>query len=213
MQALPNDPAPPQAPRPATPAAGFAPVMPVGDTPLLSLVPPVMQGEAVRHPDPMAQRAGEQKPLPTSPQIPVAPVRRRRPVTPLIALPTNVSLQAALQVAPIIPGQSLSPQPIQAGPSAYGVQPTTFPFYSAPPFQYQPQPQGFMPPPMPMQQYVAFVTLMAQQPQFMPQQQQYGMPMPMPYPQQQFAPQQYPQPQQFAPQPYGYAPYAPPPGY
>lgn len=222
MQALPNDPAPPQAPHPATPAAGFAPVTPVGDTPLLSLVPPVMHGEAVRHPDPMVQRAGEQQPLPTSPQIPVAPVRRRRPVTPLIALPTNASLQAALQVAPIIPGQSLSPQPIQAGPSAYGVQPTTFPFYSAPPFSYQPPPQGFMPPPMPMQQYVAFVTLMAQQPQYMPQQ-QYGMPMPMQpqfqptpypqYPQQQFAPPQYPQPQQFAPQPYGYPPQPPAPPY
>lgn len=222
MQALPNDPSAPQAPRVATPAAGFAPVTPIGDTPLLSLVPPAMQGEGVRHPDPMAQGAGEQQPLPTNPQIPVAPVRRRRPVTPLIALPTNASLQAALQVAPIIPGQSLSPQPIQAGPSAYGVQPTTFPFYSAPPFSYQPQPQGFMPPPMPMQQYVAFVTLMAQQPQYMPPQ-QYAMPMPMQpqfqpmpypqYPQQQFAPQQYPQPQQFAPQPYGYPPQPPAPPY
>jgi hypothetical protein len=179
-----------------------------------------MQGEAVRHPDPMAQRGGEQQPLPTSAQIPVAPVRRRRPVTPLIALPTNASLQAALQVAPIIPGQSLNPQPIQAGPSPYGVQPTTFPFYAAPPFAVQPQMQSFMPPPMPMQQYVAFVTLMAQQPQYM-QQPQYGMPMPMQpqyqpmaYPQypQQFAQQQYPQPQQFAPQPqhYGYG-YPPPP--
>ncbi len=220
MQALPNDPPAPQAPRPATPAAGFAPVTPVGDTPLLSLVPPVMHGEAVRHPDPMAQRGGEQQPLPTSAQIPVAPVRRRRPVTPLIALPSNASLQAALQVAPIIPGQSLSPQPIQAGPSAYGVQPTTFPFYSAPPFSYQPQPQAFMPPPMPMQQYVAFVTLMAQQPQYMPPQ-QYGMTMqpqfqPMPYPPnlyQQNPQQQYPQPQQSAPQPHGYPPFAPPPGY
>jgi hypothetical protein len=181
----------------------------------------------------MAQRGGEQQPLPTSAQIPVAPVRRRRPVTPLIALPTNASLQAALQVAPLIPGQSLNPQPIQAGPSAYGVQPTTFPFYSAPPFSYQPQPQGFMPPPMPMQQYVAFVTLMAQQPQYMPQQPQYGMPMqpqyPAPYPQypQQYGqpqypqqPQQYPQPQQFAPQQpqqYGQPPVYPPappyPGY
>ena len=229
MQALPNDPAGPQAPRPATPAAGFAPVTPVGDTPLLSLVPPVMHGEAVRHPDPMALRGGEQQPLPTSPQIPVAPVRRRRPVTPLIALPNNASLQAALQVAPIIPGQSLNPQPIQAGPSAYGVQPTTFPFYSAPPFQMQPQPQSFMPPPMPMQQYVAFVTLMAQQPQYAmpvqpyPPQPQYPAPyQPMPYQQspQQFAPQQYPQPQQFAPQPYapqtqqfGYPPQPPAPPY
>jgi hypothetical protein len=212
MQALPTDPSS-QAPRHATPAAGFAPVTPVGDTPLLSLVPPVMQGEAVRHPDPVTQRGGEQQPLPTSAQIPVAPVRRRRPVTPLIALPANAPLQAALQVAPIIPGQSLSPQPIQAGPSAYGVQPTTFPFYAAPPFAVQPQMQSFMPPPMPMQQYVAFVTLMAQQPQYMPQPQfaqqpQYGMPM-QPYsPQPQFQPMPYPQyPQQYGqqglpPQPY-----------
>ncbi|MBJ7354568.1 MAG: hypothetical protein JHC98_07050 [Thermoleophilaceae bacterium] len=223
MQALPNEPAAPQAPRPATPVAGFAPVTPVGDTPLLSLVPPVMQGESVRHPDPVAQRGGEQQPLPTSAQIPVAPVRRRRPVTPLIALPTNASLQAALQVAPIIPGQSLSPQPIQAGPHAYGVQPTTFPFYSAPPFAVQPQMQGFMPPPMPMQQYVAFVTLMAQQPQYaMPMQPYPPQPQyPAPYPQfpqqypQQFAPQPYPQPQPYAPQPqqYGYPPQPPYPGY
>lgn len=224
MQALPNDPVTPQTPRPATPAAGFAPVTPVGDTPLLSLVPPVMQGEAVRHPDPMSVRGGEQQPLPTSAQIPVAPVRRRRPVTPLIALPTNASLQAALQVAPIIPGQSLSPQPIQAGPSAYGVQPTTFPFYSAPPFQAQPQMQSFMPPPMPMQQYVAFVTLMAQQPQHaMPMQPYPPQPQyPAPYPQypQQFAPQPYaPQPPPYAPQPqqFGYPPAYPPapsyPGY
>jgi hypothetical protein len=185
-----------------------------------------MQGESVRHPDPIAQRGGEQQPLPTSAQIPVAPVRRRRPVTPLIALPTNVPLQAAMQVAPIIPGQSLSPQPVAAGPSPYGVQPTTFPFYSAPPFAVQPQMQQFMAPPMPMQQYVAFVTLMAQQPQYaMPMQPQYPMNMqpqyPTPYPQYpqqmapQFAPQQYPQPQQFAPQPqqYGYPPQPPYPGF
>ncbi|MBJ7459170.1 MAG: hypothetical protein JHD02_08285 [Thermoleophilaceae bacterium] len=224
MQPLPNDPAGSASPRPATPAAGFAPVTPIGDTPLLSLVPPAMQGEAVRHPDPISRRAGEQQPLPTSAQIPVAPVRRRRPVTPLIALPTNASLQAALQVTPIIPGQSLSPQPIQAGPSAYGVQPTTFPFYSAPPFAVQPQMQGFMPPPMPMQQYVAFVTLMAQppqqlqQPQFMPQQPWAPQP---PYP---AMPHQYSQPVQFMPQPQQYsypqypqyapaAPFGPYPGF
>ncbi|MGK2877277.1 MAG: hypothetical protein ACSLFF_01665 [Solirubrobacterales bacterium] len=196
MQALPIDPTGTSTPRPATPAAGFAPVTPVGDTPLLSLVPPAMHGEAVRHPDPISQRAGEQQPLPTSAQIPVAPVRRRRPVTPLIALPTNASLQAALQVAPIIPGQSLNPQPIQAGPSAYGVQPTTFPFHSAPQFSVQPQLQGFMPPPVPMQQYVAFVTLMAQQPQYMQQ--------PQFMPQQAWAPQPpyQPMPQHYAPQPY-----------
>jgi hypothetical protein len=224
MEPLPTDPNGPSGPRAATPAAGFAPVTPVGDTPLLSLVPPVMQGEAVRHPDPISQRGGEQQPLPTSAQIPVAPVRRRRPVTPLIALPTNVPLQAALQVAPIIPGQSLNPQPIQAGPAAYGVQPTTFPFYSAPSFQMQPQYQGFMAPPMPMQQYVAFVTLMAQQPQYAmpmqpyPPQPQYPAPYPpMPFQQQspqQYAPQQYPQPQQFGYPQYPPAPPASPyPGY
>jgi hypothetical protein len=145
-----------------------------------------MRGESVRHPDPVFGQSGEQQPLPTSAQIPVAPVRRRRPVTPLISLPTNAPLQAALEVAPIIPGQSMNPQPIAAGPSTYGVQPTTFPFYSAPSFAIQPQP-AFMPPPLPMQHYVAFVTLMAQPPQFMQQ--------PRFMPQQQFA-----QPQQFAPQ-------------
>jgi hypothetical protein len=71
--------------------------------------------------------------------------------------------------------------------------------------------QGFMPPPMPMQQYVAFVTLMAQQPQYaMPMQPQFPTPYPQ-YPQQQFAPQQYPQPQQFAPQPFAPQPFAPQP--
>lgn len=204
----------------ATPAAGFAPVTPVGDTPLLSLVPPITQGEAVVHPDPISGRSGVQQPLPTSAQIPVAPVRRRRPVTPLIQLPSNASLQAALQVAPIIPGQSMAPQPIAAAPGAYGVQPTTFPFWSAPAFNLAPQAPSFMPP-LPVQTYVAFVTLLPQQPpqwapqqqwapqpgQWMPQPQfahpQPYVPMPQPYMPQPFAP--YPQPQQgWPPQHPGY---------
>lgn len=215
---------PPTAPPAATPAAGFAPVTPVGDTPLLSLVPPITHGETVVHPDPIAGQAGVQQPLPTSAQIPVAPVRRRRPVTPLIQLPANASLQAAMQVAPIIPGQSMAPQPIASGPGAYGVQPTTFPFWSAPAFNLAPQAPAFMPPPLPVQTYVAFVTLLPQQQQWAPQQQwmpqQFAYPQPyapqpqyfqqpvMPMqPQQQFA-----QPQQYAPQPQpGWVP--PHPGY
>jgi hypothetical protein len=212
----PQDYTAPHPPRPATPAAGFAPVTPVGDAALLSLVPPIQQGESIRHPDPISSSSGEQQPLPTSAQIPVAPVRRRRPVTPLISLPTNASLQAALQVAPIIPGQSLAPQPIATGPAAYGVQPTTFPFNAAPAFNYAPPAQNFMPQPLPMQMYVAFVTLMNQQPQFMPQ--QYQQPM-QPYPPmpQQYAPQPYMQPQPYAPQPWPQQQYPqyppPPPGY
>jgi hypothetical protein len=220
VQALTNNPQDPGSPRPATPAAGFAPVTPVGDAALLSLVPPIQQGESVRHPDPIAQSSGEQQPLPTSAQIPVAPVRRRRPVTPLISLPTNAPLQAALQVAPIIPGQSLAPQPIATGPAAYGVQPTTFPFAAAPAFTHAPQAQPFMPQPLPMQTYVAFVTLMTQQQQYMPQPQFMPQYPPMP---QQFAPQPFgpgwttyaPMEQPYAPQPqqYGYQPYPPAPPY
>lgn len=211
MQAEAHNPRP--RPPAATPAAGFAPVTPVGDTPLLSLVPPITQGEAVRHPDPISGQAGAQQPLPTNAQIPVAPVRRRRPVTPLIQLPTTGSLQAALQVAPLIPGQSMAPQPLATGPAAYGVQPTTFPFWSAPAFNLAPPAPAYMPPPLPVQTYVAFVTLMPQQqPQWMPQQQ--WAPQPQWIPQPQFAqpqpympmqptpPMQPMQPQQFAPQPY-----------
>lgn len=166
MQAEERQPPPPGAA--ATPAAGFAPVTPVGDAALLSLVPPITQGEGVRHPDPLAQPTGQQQPLPTSAQIPVAPVRRRQPVTPLIQLPRNGSLEAALQVAPLIPGQSLAPQQL-AAPAAYGVQPTTFPFWSAPAFNLMPQAPMMMPPPLPVQTFVAFVTLMPQMPQ-LPQQ-------------------------------------------
>ncbi len=152
--------------------AGFTPVTPVGDAPILSLVPPIQQGDQVRHPDPLAQ-PGAQQPLPTNAQVPVAPVRRRMPVTPLIQLPGGAPIAAALAVAPIIPGQSLQPQPLQAGMSPYGVQPTTFPFQSAPAFQMQ-MPYGMTPygmtaaPPMPMQTYVAYVTLITQPPPMQP---------------------------------------------
>jgi hypothetical protein len=216
LEPLSNIPQDPNSPRPATPAAGFAQVTPVGDAALLSLVPPIQQGESVRHPDPISGSSGEQQPLPTSAQIPVAPVRRRRPVTPLISLPMNAPLQAALQVAPIIPGQSLAPQPIATGPAAYGVQPTTFPFAAAPAFTHAPQFQPYAPQPLPMQTYVAFVTLMTQQQQYTPQPQfmpQYP-PMPQQYGQQFYPPQQY-APQPYAPQPqqYGYPAYPPAPPY
>jgi hypothetical protein len=143
--------------------AGFAPILPIGETPVLSLVPPAMHGDHVVHPDPIGPRSGEQQPLPTSPQIPIAPVRRRRPVTPLIQLPIGYSLQSTLQVAPLLPGQ-LSPAAglpqIQPLPGAYGLAPTTFPFASAPAFAMAPQAFGMMPQQVPMQMFVAYVMLM-----------------------------------------------------
>lgn len=143
------------------PAAGFAPVTPVGDTPLLSLVPPAMQGDHVVHPDPVSSEGVEQQPLPTSAAIPVAPVRRRRPVTPLIALQTGAPLAAALQVAPLLPGQTTSQPQLQPLPSAYGTAPTSFPFAAAPSFAVaQPPYFGMMPQPLPMQMFVAYVMLM-----------------------------------------------------
>ncbi len=171
-----------------TGTAGFAPVTPVGETPILSLVPPMALDGSVRHPDPIAPQSGEQQPLPTSPQIPVAPVRRRRPVTPLIQLPMGGSLQSAMQVAPLLPGQQVAQPQIQPLPSAYGVHPTTFPFQSAPGFNLAPQ-QQFMSP-LPMQTYVAYVMLM---PQPMPM----ATPMPM-----QYAPQSYASPPATFQQPY-----------
>ena len=226
-QPLPTDPFN-SAPAPATPAAGFAPVTPIGDTPLLSLVPPIgAPGEPVRHPDPIAT-GGPQQPLPTSRQIPVAPVRRRTSVTPLIAIPTGVPLQAALSVAPVIPVQPAQQQlPPAVPPAAYSVQPMSFPLPSAPAF-HAPQPYFALPqqqawgyaPPMGLQTYVAFVNLVPQppqpamppawappgyapqpQPMYPPAPQQYG------YPQQAFAQQQYAQ------QPYAPQPYAPQPPY
>ncbi|MFT4049975.1 MAG: hypothetical protein QM648_09090 [Solirubrobacterales bacterium] len=149
-----------------TPTAGFAPVTPIGDQPILSLVPPMAGDAGVRLPDPIAPQLTEQQPLPTSQAIPVAPVRRRRPVTPLIQLPMGGSLAGALQVAPLLPGQHLQQPQIQPTPAAYGLQPTTFPFMSAPAFNLMPQVYGMMPQPLPMQTFVAFVTLMPQQPQF-----------------------------------------------
>lgn len=201
----------PEFDNPSTPSAGFTPVTPVGDSPLLSLVPPIQQGDAVRHPDPLAQRSTEQQPLPTSAQIPVAPVRRRMPVTPLIQLPGGAPLAAAMAIAPIIPGQSMQPQPLApntwAGPAPYGVQPTTFPFQSAPGFQMQPQYPMYGLPPLPMQTYVAYITLMTQPPQMQPyfhpgfQQPGFQQPfMQQPYPQQ-YMPQPYPQ-QQYPQQPW-----------
>lgn len=159
------------------PAAGFVPVTPIGDAAVLSLVPPATQGDQVVHPDPVSTYGVEQRPLPTSPEIPVAPVRRRKPVTPLISLPTGASLASALSVAPLLPNQ----QPLLAGglpqvqplPGAYGVTPTAFPFAaappfaSAPPFAAAPQAWGMMPQPMPVQMFVAYVMLMPV-PQLMP---------------------------------------------
>lgn len=190
---------PPQATagsHPHTPTAGFAPLAPVGDTPILSLVPPITQADGVRHPDPRDTQRIAQTPLPTNAQVPVAPVRRRVPVTPLIQLPSGGTLEPVLQVAPVIPGHSLAPQPLQTGPAAYGVQPTTFPFWSAPAFQTMPATHVAVPPPLPVQTYVAFVTLLPQPPQwqlppqYIQQQPQYH-PQPL---QQQFQPQQFQQP-------------------
>ncbi len=153
------------APAPTTtaPRAGFAPVIPVGDAPVLSLVPPAMQGDHVVHPDPVSASGVEQQPLPTSAEIPVAPVRRRRPVTPLISLPAGAPLSAALQVAPLLPGQLPSMLPgapmIQPLPSAYGIAPTAFPFAAAPPFAMSPPAFGMMPQAMPVQAFVAYVVL------------------------------------------------------
>lgn len=159
------------------PQAGFTPVTPVGDAAILSLVPPIARGDSIRHPDPLSAPSGEQQPLPTSPQIPVAPVRRRRPVTPLIQLPGGSPLSAALQVAPLIPGQPVAAPQVQPLPSAYGVQPTSFPFPAAPPFNIaQPPYFGMMPQPLPMQMFVAYVMLMP-----MPAPQPYW---PQPHPQQ-----------------------------
>jgi hypothetical protein len=143
------------------PRAGFAPVTPIGDAPVLSLVPPAMQGDHVVYPEPVSTVGIEQQPLPTSAAVPVAPVRRRRPVTPLISLPMGASLAAALSVAPLMPGQALSAPQIQPMPSAYGFMPTTFPFMAAPSFTMAPPNfYGMMPQPMPMQTFVAYVTLM-----------------------------------------------------
>jgi hypothetical protein len=153
-----------QAPISPQPAAGFVPVTPVGEATVLSLVPPVMQGDHVVHPDPVSSAGIEQQPLPTSEQIPVAPVRRRRPVTPLIALPIGAPLSAALSIAPLLPGQlpslAAAGSQIQPLPGAYGIAPTAFPFASAPAFTIAPQAFGMMPQPMPMQMFVAYVMLM-----------------------------------------------------
>jgi hypothetical protein len=207
MQTLPNNPTVPPGPPPATPAAGFAPVTPVGDTPLLSLVPPIQQGDSIRHPDPILQPAVARQPLPTTAQIPVAPVRRRRPVTPLIQLAQDGALESALRVAPVIPGGPAGAQPVNAGPAAYGLQPTTFPFWSAPAFNLVPPAPVMTPPPLPVQTFVAYVTLLPQQPQWQPQPAQ-----PVFFPQaapQFFQPQAAPQAQQ--PQPYVPMPvFAPP---
>jgi hypothetical protein len=153
------------------PTAGFIPVTPVGDAAVLSLVPPAMQGDHVVHPDPVSTYGIEQRPLPTSPEIPVAPLRRRKPVTPLISLPMGASLASTLSVAPLLPNQQpvlagASPQ-VQPLPGAYGVTPTAFPFTSAPPFAIAPQAWGMMPQAMPVQMFVAYVMLMPV-PQMMP---------------------------------------------
>lgn len=161
------------------PRAGFAPITPIGDAPVLSLVPPAMQGDHVVYPEPVSSVGVEQQPLPTSAAVPVAPVRRRRPVTPLISLPSGAPLSAALSVAPLMPGQMLGAPQIQPLPSAYGITPTTFPFMAAPSFAMAPQAWGMMPQPMPMQMYVAYVCLMPA-----------AMPVQMPW--------QAPQPPQFA---------------
>lgn len=145
------------------PYAGFAPVTPIGDAAVLSLVPPAMQGDHVVHPDPVGMDGVEQQPLPTSPEIPVAPVRHRQPVRPLISLPPGVPLSAALSVAPLLPGQLApafgAPQ-VQPLPSAYGLAPTAFPFGAAPAFSVVPPAWGMMPQAMPVQMFVAYVCLM-----------------------------------------------------
>jgi hypothetical protein len=203
-------------PQPRTPH-----VTPIGDQPLLSLVPPAAPnpGEAPRHPDPIA-RTQTGQPLPTNEFVPIAPVRRRQPVTPLISLAYGMPLHAAMSVAPIIPAQQVAPQTVQFGPGAYGVQPTMFPFPAAPAFSYSPQvaPAWAAPP---VQTYIAFVNVVPQQPapqmmqmpqvafapqqmpMQMPMQQPFGWPQPQQYyapPQQPFAPQQAYSPQQYTPQ-------------
>lgn len=157
-----------QGPRPATPAAGFAPVTPVGDTPILSLVPPITQADGVHHPDPVAASSAAQQPLPTSPQIPVAPVRRRPRVTPLVTLPGSTPLESVLQVAPLLPGQAVQQPMVNPLPASYGLQPTTFPFPAAPAFQMAPPAWGMMPQPLPMQMFVAYVVLMPTMQPMMP---------------------------------------------
>ena len=151
----------PRRPYAATPAAGFAPVTPSATRRCFRWFRRSHAGR--RRPPPGPDRPARRRAAAAPDQRP----DRRRAGPP--ASPGHAADRAADRNASIagradrsrrsIAGQSLNPQPIQAGPSAYGVQPTTFPFYSAPPFSYQPQPQAFMPPPMPMQQYVAFVTL------------------------------------------------------
>ena len=203
------------APQPRTPH-----VTPIGDQPLLSLVPPAAPhpGEAPRHPDPIA-RPQQGQPLPTNQFVPVAPVRRRQPVTPLINLPYGMPLQAAMNVAPIIPAHQVAPQTVQFGPGAYGVQPTMFPFPAAPAFSHMPQvaPAWAAPP---VQTYIAFVNVVPQQPTmpapqvtFAPQMQQ--MPA-QPWPQQPWPQQQWPQPyspQQQWPQQYAQPAWPQPPGW
>lgn len=186
------------APAPNTPEPRTPHIAPIGDQPILSLVPPAaaQPGEAPRHPDPLAQTQPGQ-PLPTNEFVPVAPVRRRQPVRPLVTLPPGAPIQAALSIAPIIPAQQVAPQTVQFGPGAYGVQPTMFPFPAAPAFSYaQPAAPAWAAPPV--QTYVAFVNVVPQQP-MMPAPQVAFAPQPMqPWPQQYAAPQQFGQPQQFA---------------
>lgn len=167
-----NQPQPAGIPTPSTPAAAFVPVgpqiTPVSEQPILSLVPPIASpnpGEAVRHPDPIAAPPVAPYQQPSTIDTPIAPVRKRMPVTPLIATAPGVPIQNSLSVAPLIPGPTGAP----------GMpQPTSFPFYAAQPFsapqpfaipqpyapQYPQQPgYGFAPTVAPVQTFVAIVTL------------------------------------------------------
>jgi hypothetical protein len=188
---------------PATSAAAFVPVTPVAPQPILSLVPPIASptpGETVRHPDPIASPPIAPYQQPSSIDVPIAPVRRRMPITPLIAAAPGAPIQNALSVAPLIPG------PQAHYPAAAGMpQPTSFPFHAAQPFSapqpfaipqpyapaypQQPPAYGFAPTVAPVQTFVAIVTLYPAPPQ-----QAYS-----PYPQAQ------PQFASFQPMP-GYAP-------
>lgn len=183
-------------PPPSTPAAAFVPseqkVIQATPQQILSLVPPIASpnpGQAVLHPDPIATPPHAPFQQPIAIDVPIAPVRRRMPVTPLIATAPGVPIQHALSVAPLIPG----PQAQHGYPTTAGMpQPMSFPFQSAQPFAMpqpyapgypqQPPAYGFAPMVAPIQTFVAIVTLYP-----MPQQQTFS----------QYAPNQYP-PQQLA---------------
>lgn len=243
MSTAPHQPSPPgtpgygqQPPYAATPAAGFVPAHQPMQQPVLSLVPPIASasGEGIRHPDPLGQQP---QPTASAGPTPIAPVKPRAPIRPLIAMPMGMPIANAMTIAPIVQSANQYPMPGMPGQMPMGQIPaaTAFPMYSAPPFAAPygyPQPPAFMPP-MYMQPsyapqtYVAMVSLWPQPQAPMPMYAPSSMYPPMPpqpgfYPPYPLAPMPampygYGQPpivpqQHVQTSPYGQPqPYAPPP--